>query len=110
MIVKSKFKCKCCGINKIDYHVIELCKLIEYTVGFPLNVNSGYRCRKHNTAIGGAKNSQHLKGFAADLSGKDLSKLKEVCKNLWDHKEIGGYGIYRTFVHVDMGKHRTWKG
>lgn len=35
--------------------------------GRPLTVNSGYRGPKLNKAIGGAKNSQHLTGQAADI-------------------------------------------
>jgi len=33
-----------------------------------VSVSSGYRCFKVNKAIGGATNSQHLKGQAADIS------------------------------------------
>ena len=41
--------------------------------GDPITVNSGYRCPKLNKAIGGAKNSQHVVGQAADIeiSGVD---------------------------------------
>jgi zinc D-Ala-D-Ala carboxypeptidase len=35
--------------------------------GKPITVNSGYRCPKLNRAIGGAKNSQHITGQAADI-------------------------------------------
>lgn len=34
----------------------------------PLVVRSGYSTPKHNRAIGGARNSQHLEGRALDLS------------------------------------------
>jgi len=42
----------------------------------PMRVNSGYRSKAVNTAIGGAKNSQHMKGQAADVvpTGMDLEK------------------------------------
>ncbi|MCQ2295558.1 MAG: D-Ala-D-Ala carboxypeptidase family metallohydrolase [Bacteroidales bacterium] len=35
--------------------------------GKPLVVTSGYRCTKLNTLVGGAGNSQHLTGCAADI-------------------------------------------
>lgn len=35
--------------------------------GAPIIVTSGYRCAKLNKAIGGAKNSQHMYGQAADI-------------------------------------------
>jgi len=33
----------------------------------PLRITSGYRCTALNTAIGGASDSQHMKGEAADV-------------------------------------------
>lgn len=33
----------------------------------PININSGYRCRALNAAVGGVVRSQHLVGEAADL-------------------------------------------
>jgi hypothetical protein len=40
---------------------------IRIHFGRPLNVNSGYRGLALNKAIGGAKNSQHMTGQAADI-------------------------------------------
>ena len=37
--------------------------------GKPIRVNSGYRSEAVNKAVGGAKNSQHNYGFAADITG-----------------------------------------
>lgn len=34
----------------------------------PYNINSGYRCPALNAAVGGVKNSQHMRGQAADIS------------------------------------------
>lgn len=36
--------------------------------GKPIRVNSGYRSEALNSAVGGSKNSQHLRGEAADLT------------------------------------------
>lgn len=33
----------------------------------PIHVDSGYRCAALNTAVGGAKDSAHMTGFAADI-------------------------------------------
>jgi zinc D-Ala-D-Ala carboxypeptidase len=40
---------------------------IRIHFGRPLTINSGYRGPKLNKAIGGAKNSQHMTGQAADI-------------------------------------------
>lgn len=36
--------------------------------GKPVVVTSGYRCPALNKAVGGAKNSHHMQGMAADIS------------------------------------------
>lgn len=41
--------------------------------GKPVLINSGYRCPKLNTAIKGAKTSQHVLGYAADFEIMGLS-------------------------------------
>ena len=50
--------------------------------GKPITVTSGYRCPKLNTAVKGAKNSQHVKGQAADING--VKDLRSENKNLFD--------------------------
>ena len=73
--------------------------------GKPIKVNSGYRCPNHNLAVGGAMQSQHMKGEAADIAPMDgdaseLEKLVEIIKQngKWDQMIV-----YPTFVHV------SWK-
>lgn len=53
-------------------------RLDEVRVGFgkPIIVTSGYRCPKVNAAVGGAANSYHTKGLAADL---------KYSKDLWEY-------------------------
>ena len=54
--------------------------------GKPIYVNSGYRCEKHNEAVGGVPRSQHLVGQAADIGpgflfshGSFLHKINSTC-------------------------------
>jgi len=35
--------------------------------GIPWQVTSGYRCEQHNKEVGGAPESDHLEGLAADI-------------------------------------------
>lgn len=49
--------------------------------GSPIFVTSGYRCEALNKAVGGAKNSQHCKGEAADLyagSAENNARLARI--------------------------------
>lgn len=40
---------------------------VRELLGVPMHINSGYRCLKLNSHIGGASNSAHMSGFAADF-------------------------------------------
>lgn len=53
--------------------------------GGPLHVNSGYRCRALNKAVGGAAGSQHMRGEAADItvgSRLDNARLYRLLQQL----------------------------
>ena len=43
----------------------------------PIRINSGYRCPELNRAVGGVKNSQHLRGEAADIHLPSVEKGQE---------------------------------
>ena len=42
----------------------------------PIIINSGFRCESVNKAVGGVRNSQHLKGQAADVRTQDPARFK----------------------------------
>lgn len=72
--------------------------------GKPIIVNSGYRCPKHNREVGGATNSQHLKGEAADIRVQDSRfTVKDLAKAIIEHGKYDQLILYPTFVHV------SWK-
>ncbi|HXA97573.1 MAG TPA: D-Ala-D-Ala carboxypeptidase family metallohydrolase [Candidatus Dormibacteraeota bacterium] len=52
--------------------------------GKPIHVNSGYRCAALNAAIGGAGNSLHMQGLAADIVcpqvGEPLRRVSRDCR------------------------------
>lgn len=55
-------------------------------LGQPIKVNSGYRSSEHNKEIGGAPNSQHCKGEAADIELGSRSKAEN--KLLHDYIKV----------------------
>jgi len=67
--------------------------------GSAININSGFRSISHNSNVGGASNSQHLYGIAADLtvSGKSVSWVRETAKTCG----FSGIITYSTFNHLD---------
>ncbi len=79
----------------------ELDKLRE-AWGKPIRVTSWYRPKDVNAAVGGATNSQHLTGGAADICpvGGDIDDFQDFCDRHW----LGGlgYGAAKGFVHLDL--------
>ena len=55
-------------VNNLESLVNNILDKIREAYGKPITVNSGYRCPKLNTAIGGSKTSQHITGKAADIT------------------------------------------
>ena len=74
--------------------------------GRPLRVLSAYRSPAHNALVGGAPLSRHKGADACDLSivGED----KAVIDRLAHDVGFRGFGYYNTFIHVDMGRPRSW--
>jgi hypothetical protein len=52
--------------------------------GKPVRVTSGYRCAALNAAIGGATNSMHMRGLAADILCPQFGSPLEVCRAIVD--------------------------
>lgn len=65
--------------------------------GKPLKVNSGYRCKALNAAVGGVLTSQHVKGEAADIETGDPVKLARLAVKLG--LPFDQMILYPTFVH-----------
>ncbi len=63
----------------------------------PLKVNSGYRCKALNAAVGGVPASQHVKGEAADIAADDPVKLARLAVKLG--LPFDQMILYPTFVH-----------
>lgn len=53
--------------------------------GKPIAVNSGYRCPELNKAVGGSKTSDHVKGFAADLTGGSKQENEKIFNIIRDN-------------------------
>lgn len=70
-------------------------------LGKPITVNSGFRCPLHNSKVGGVKNSQHLRGEAADVCCADNKRLAEIIEANGKFDQLI---LYPTFVHVSWKK------
>lgn len=86
--------------------------------GGPLFINSGYRSKELNEAVGGVETSQHRKGQAADVGVTDPYALARLVKRM--KLDFDQMGVYASFVHLSYkrdGRNRgqifygkNWKG
>ena len=85
----------------------EFLQIIRNELQLPIIVNSGYRSKEVNEAVGGVLSSYHVKGLAADIKCADMDKLLAV---LHSHlMEIDQLGIYynsttQLWFHVGLAE------
>ena len=95
--------------------VANLTNLVNYLLdplremyGKPIRVNSGYRCPKLNSAVGGSATSEHRYGMAADIdagSKAENKKLFELIKNNFEYGQLIDERDY-AWVHVSFNPQR----
>lgn len=99
----TEFACKC---GKCDGNVtIEFARkmqLLRDTCGHKLPITSGYRCAEHNKKVGGALDSRHIYGDAADISTAAFTG-RQYCELIGHALDCGftGIGLGVGFIHVD---------
>lgn len=102
-------------VAPIDSHLFDLLYLLHSKLEArqPFHVISGYRSPASNATLvahssGVAKGSLHMRGQAVDISlpNRGLSTLRDAALAL----RGGGVGYYpaSSFVHVDVGRVRSW--
>ena len=72
-----EFACNHCQWIKVDRELVRALDVLRRRYG-PISVLSGYRCVTHNRAVGGAANSQHLYGNAADVRVGTLNAVRNL--------------------------------
>ena len=105
---REEFVCKCgCGLMAINPAIVQRLQVIRDIVGKPISILSGYRCKKHNEEVGGAKESQHMMGNAVDFNIEEHSMGHlAIMLDKWS----GGFHFYQSenFIHIDIGLRRRW--
>ena len=117
----SECTCPCCERVKIIPGFFRHMKLLErmrQELGFPIIINSGYRCPEHNREVNGSLHSWHM-NFATDVRPAWVQDIddEEFLRRLVSMHEsalklnFGGIGEYNSFLHLDLRQEKTrWKG
>lgn len=78
-----------------------LMQLIRNKLGKPITITSGYRCPELNALIGGAKNSDHTRGEAADFICPAFGTPKDIAYQILASKiPFGQLILEGTWVHI----------
>jgi len=101
-------------VKPIDLRVYYLLAMAQAEFGGrPIIITSGYRTKATNDrlrreGVDAVRNSFHIHGRAADIQIDDVSpaRIAAVGSTLG----LGGVGVYATFVHLDTGPPRSWRG
>lgn len=111
----SEFGCRCCGaVDEAEAERLACClEELRTRLGLmrgvdtPIYITSSYRCERHNARVGGAEDSQHRRGKAADIHipGVHLFHVVSHVETIPDFSG-GGIGVYFTlagvgWLHVD---------
>lgn len=108
-----EFACRdMCGLTTPADALIAGLEILRADLGRPIKILSGLRCAERNAMLGGAKDSQHLTGKAADIVvvGVPLSDIFRAAVGVPEFFS-GGIGIYPDggYVHVDVrGTRARW--
>lgn len=93
--------------------LVDILSVVQEGWGYsrPLLVGSGFRTPRTNASLeGAAPASFHLRGSAADISVRGVAPL-DLGLAVWTLSQRFGFmgvGLYRGFVHVDIGPRRAW--
>ncbi len=74
----------------------------------PIIITSGWRSKEYNARVGGAKASRHMTGEAADIRPVLLDKVTHLRLLIEDMIQdgdlpmLGGVGVYKNWIHVDV--------
>lgn len=82
---KADNSCEIKHILNLHALCIAVLQQVRRWFGLPVKVNSGYRSLEVNTLVGGAENSQHMQGEAADITLGNATLNKQLFNYIKEH-------------------------
>lgn len=112
----KEFSCRCCGKGFIVASLVYFLDEFRRAWAAPVLVTSGFRCRHHNGEVGGAPNSRHLIGCAADIKPVEpelITPFTSLMESLTSKRKGWEVKFYPRFIHVAVPREeagRIWTG
>lgn len=102
----SEFRCQDGTEHPIDPHLLTMLEAVRAHFARPVHITSGYRSPAWNRRVGGASQSYHLTGQAADLQveGTPSREVAAFCDYAFPQS---GVGAYASWVHLDCRGYRA---
>lgn len=76
---------------------------VRALLGYPIRVNSGYRCPDLNKAVGGSKTSAHMTGYAVDFVCPKFGAPIQIVKAIAGSSIVFDQCIQEgTWVHISF--------
>ena len=97
----SEFACPCCKANNTQQELVNRLQHVRDDIKQAMVISSGYRCPKHNKAVGGEQNSAHTKGLAVDIVCNHTAYRWLLITSLIKYG-FDRIGIYKGYIHADL--------
>ena len=112
---EDEMKCTHCGSYEMDHDIMQKLDQLREDMGFPLPINSAYRCSEHPIEASKKAPGAHCSGKAVDIRvrGEEAYRVIEGALEL----KFKGIGISQKgdnrFIHLDdiensQGRPRPW--
>ena len=104
-------------IENLKALCMEVLQPLRDFLGKPVVISSGYRCPELNKAVGGVRNSQHMKGEAADIHVENTEHLLKIMhfimdetdfdQVIWERNRAGTQWVHVSYKREGVNRHQV---
>ena len=104
-------------IENLKALCMEVLQPLRDFLGEPVVISSGYRCAELNKAVGGVRNSQHMKGEAADIHVENTEHLLKIMhfimdetdfdQVIWERNRAGTQWVHVSYKREGVNRHQV---
>ena len=104
-------------IENLKALCMEVLQTLRDFLGKPVVISSGYRCAELNKAVGGVRNSQHMKGEAADIHVENTEHLLKIMhfimdetdfdQVIWERNRAGTQWVHVSYKREGVNRHQV---